>query len=388
MENEEKEKAACMALGNIFGFEPGAGLGLVEAAGSASAVFDLPKDGLHELLGPYNKYSGAIGGAAMEEAMEIIGSFGKGYGYIGCTDPHFPEILRDCPDCPLGLYYRSATDIGKVLNRPNDYISVVGTRDLSPYGEEWTRRIVGAMAGSGSAPTIVSGLAYGVDITAHRTALDKGIPTIGVMATGIDAVYPWHHWNDAERIASTPGCALITDFPPKTQPVKVNFLRRNRIIAGLSKATILVESRSKGGGMVTADLAFSYGREVYALPGRIDDLKSQGCNHLISVKVAEAISDENLLLESLGMGKGSRRKGFDNFMERIRETFEGRLGPESTGLVLRAVSEIRRARSISIEELSRVLDVGYRECSTACSMLESEGFISIDLLQRCTVVRI
>lgn len=387
MEKDFEEKTACCALGNIFGFEPRLGVELVSAVGSAAEVFALPKEDLYELLGPYSKHASGLGREALETAGEILGSLGKGRGFIGFTDPEFPEMLRDCPDCPLGLYYRSSSPIGKVLNRPNDYISVVGTRDLSPYGEEWTRRMVGAMGDSGAAPTIVSGLAFGVDIVAHRTAMDKKIPTIGVMATGIDAVYPWHHQNDAERIASTPGCALITDFPPKTDPVKVNFLRRNRIIAGLSRATILMESRKKGGGMVTADLAFSYGREVYALPGRVDDLKSQGCNRLISAKVAEAITDEELLLDSLGMGKGTRRKNFDNLMERVREAYEGRVSPDKVDTMLHMVAEIRRARSIGIEDLARVMGLEYRECSMFCSMLESEGFVSTDLLQRCSLVR-
>lgn len=387
MENDVfKERAACLALGNIFGFEPRTAIGLIDAAGSASSVFELDGDGLHGLLGPCSRYSGMIGHGPLEAAAETLASLDRGQGYIGCTEPGFPEILRDCPDCPVGLFYRSIDPIEKVLDISGKCISVVGTRDLSPYGEEWTRRLVGAMAGAG--PTIVSGLAYGVDITAHRTALDMGIPTIGVMATGIDAVYPWRHWNDAERIASTPGCALITDFPPKTQPVKANFLRRNRIIAGLSRATILVESKSRGGGMVTADLAFSYGREVYALPGRIDDLRSQGCNHLIAVKVAEAITDEVQLLDSLGMGRRTGMKKFDDFMERVRGACGSRTSPEFTELALRAVAEIRRARSISIEDLSAALDTGYRECSAVCSMLESDGFISIDLLQRCALRRI
>jgi len=387
MEKENEERAACLALGKIFGFEPRTGVELVEAVGSAREIFERSKAELMELLGPYNRHLEEITRDALDRAGEELVSLKKGYGFTGLTDPGFPEALKDCYDCPMGLYYRSSTPIVKVLNRPYNYISVVGTRDLSPYGEEWTRRIVGAMAASGCAPTIVSGLAYGVDITAHRTAMDNGIPTIAVMATGIDAVYPWHHHNDAERIAETPGCALLTDFPPKTDPVKINFLRRNRIIAGLSRATLLMESRTKGGGIVTADLAFSYGREVYALPGRIDDLKSQGCNRLICAKVAEPITGEEVLLDSLGMGKGNRGKAFDNLMERVRGTYEGKLGCERVELMMKAVSEIRRKRSASIEELARAMIMEYKDCSMICSMLESDGFISIDLLQRCSIAR-
>ena len=176
----------------------------------------------------------------------------------------------DCPDCPIGLYIRSNSDIEEIFDDA-PCISIVGTRDISPYGDEWCKRIVHSLAEAPIKPVIVSGLAYGVDICAHQAALDAGLRTIAVIPTGIDDLYPYYHRRIAERIASTPGCALISDFPLKTSPQAATFLRRNRIIAGLSAATILVESKQKGGGMITCSTAFSYGREAWVLPGRIGD---------------------------------------------------------------------------------------------------------------------
>ena len=124
---------------------------------------------------------------------------------------------------------------------------------------------------------IVSGLALGVDITAHAAALEGGLPTVGVSPVGIDDVYPRRHVPFVERMCATPGCALVTDYPPGTFPAAFSFIRRNRIIAGLAGSTVLIESRIKGGGMITARLAAGYGRDVFAVPGRIDDIRSQGC---------------------------------------------------------------------------------------------------------------
>ena len=180
-------------------------------------------------------------------------------------------------------------------------VAVVGTRDISPYGREWCERIVHALARTSPKPLIVSGLAIGTDICAHKAALEASLPTIAVMATGTDTIYPYRHRQIAEKMSGTQGCALVTDYPPGTAPLPVNFLRRNRIIAGLSHATILVESKIKGGGMMTCRLAFSYDRDVYALPGRADDLRSQGCNHLIRARMAEPLTSEEDIIDSLGL---------------------------------------------------------------------------------------
>ena len=244
--------------------------------------------------------------------------------------------------------------------------------------------MVQGLGTSPESPTVISGLALGTDICAHRQAVASGLPTIAVMATGPDAVYPYRHREFAEQLVCTEGCALITDYPPGTAPLAIHFLRRNRIIAGLSEATVLIESRIKGGGMMTARLAFSYNRDVYALPGRVDDPRSQGCNHLIKEKVAEPVDSVEGLLNGLGIiaGKGGARI---SDMDLISETFGPSADKETLSELKIMVETIRKNRGMNLDDLSVRTGLGYSRTMTLAGMLEMKGIISMDLLQRCTV---
>lgn len=383
MRNLSHEKICICALNRIFGFEPATAHSLVDHLGSASAVFALSKNDLHEILGPHSKYYHLISEAELERSRdELAGLNPDEYDFITMDSPDYPTLLKECPDAPLGLYIRSRTASDDIFSG-RDLISVVGTRDISLYGREWCAKLVSAIADAGAKPLIVSGLALGVDITAHLCALDCGVPTVGVMATGIDDVYPYRHSGYARRIAETPGCALITDYPRGTAPVAVNFLRRNRIIAGMSKATILVESKTKGGGMMTANLAFSYNREVFALPGRIDDVRSGGCNHLIRAKVAEPIEDCISLIRSLGMDTDAPRARRIPLKERVREFYSGKMPAGRISLIVEVAKQIDTHRGITPDELSVRTGFQYTDIAALACLLESDGFISMDLLQRC-----
>lgn len=208
------------------------------------------------------------------------------------TPEQYPDRLRRCPDAPLLLYMKSCSKAAKVLNVP--MTAVVGTRDPSTYGLATTDIIIRTLNGKG-AGCIVSGLAVGIDIRAHRSALNLGMPTVAVLPTGIDQIYPFMHRAYADTITRTPGCALVTSFPPGTEPLAVNMLLRNHIIAGLSERTIVVESKTRGGALVTARLARDYGRQVLAVPGRIEDVRSQGCNTLIQEGTAQILPDTESL---------------------------------------------------------------------------------------------
>ena len=187
----------------------------------------------------------------------------RGFRFIGILDEDYPAPLKECPEPPLGLYLNGPSSPTEIFAlRP--LVAFVGTRDLSPYGKVWCRKLVLALADAAVQPTIVSGLALGVDGVAHRTALECGLPTIGVMATGLDSIYPWQHEQLARSLAETPGCSLLTDYPLGTQPMALNFVRRNRIIAGLVSAVVVVESKSKGGSLMTAKYAVEYNREVWS----------------------------------------------------------------------------------------------------------------------------
>ncbi|MES3019423.1 MAG: DNA-processing protein DprA [Bacteroidota bacterium] len=197
------------------------------------------------------------------------------------TDINYPKRLKNCFDAPVMLYFKGNADLnaGKV-------ISIVGTRKATEYGKDICRELVAGLAVH--SPLIVSGLAYGIDFLAHKEALRNSISTIGIMAHGLDRIYPPQHRSIAEKMIADGG--LLTEFMSGTVPDRENFPKRNRIIAGLADVTIVVEANIRGGALITAELANSYNRDVFAYPGRISDEFSSGCNHLIKTNRANLIT--------------------------------------------------------------------------------------------------
>ena len=381
MTDSSTERAAWCALNTIFGFEPRAGLALIHAAGSAAAVFS-PQ--VRALSGPARLLS-RLSQQALDEAARELDRLGRlGYRFLSLADETYPALLRECEDPPLGLYVRSDTPPEALFPPGRTFVAVVGTRDISPYGNEWCRKIVTTLAGMDEKPVIVSGLALGTDGVAHRTALECGLSTVGVMATGIDAVYPPRHEALADRIAAAPGSALVTDYPPGTAPLAAHFLRRNRIIAGLCQAVILTESKIRGGGMTTARLAASYNRDVLALPGRADDLRSAGCNRLIREKIAEPLTELGGLAAQLGLSQG-RRPAKRDLPAEVRALYARTLPPEETERLVRIVRLIRDRRGISQEELCRDSGLTWPETAAGVGQLAADGIIDTDLLGNCFI---
>jgi DNA processing protein len=221
-----------------------------------------------------------------EKEIEFLDKYGIAPLYY--TDSDYPERLKQCEDSPILLYYKGSVPLSypKVL-------AVVGTRSASDYGRWLCEELVRDLAQRGHSVLVVSGLAHGIDAAAHRNALRNGFPTVGVLAHGLDMIYPSANRGLAKEMLENG--ALVTDFITGTQPERNNFLRRNRIIAGLADATLVVESAIKGGALVTADIASSYSRDVLACPGRAGDKYSQGCNALIkSNKAALVESAEDI----------------------------------------------------------------------------------------------
>lgn len=201
---------------------------------------------------------------------------------VSYFDPEYPAHLRNCGDAPLLLFFKGQMNLGE---RP--IISIVGTRKMTSYGAGFMKRLFSEMVQYD--PIVISGLAYGVDILAHRLALHYDLKTVGVLAHGLDRIYPRAHYKTALKMVEDG--ALLTEFWTGTSPEKENFVKRNRIIAGMSEATLVVESSEKGGSLITADLASSYHREVFAVPGRSSDPYSVGCNHLIKTHRASLLTD-------------------------------------------------------------------------------------------------
>jgi DNA processing protein len=197
-------------------------------------------------------------------------------------DEDYPSRLKNCSDSPIILYYK-----GNVRLNERRIISVVGTRSATNYGKELCEELIKNFAAKNYPLLVVSGLAYGIDICAHKACLKYDVPTAGVFAHGLDTVYPSLHQPVAAKMLEKGG--LISDFTSGTKIDRQNFLRRNRIIAGLADATVIVESAEKGGALVTADIANSYNRDVFAFPGRSTDPYSKGCNKLIKLNEAVLI---------------------------------------------------------------------------------------------------
>jgi DNA processing protein len=269
-------------------------------------------------------------------------------------------------------------------------IGIVGTRDLSPYGREWCRKLVDALSTAATPPCIVSGLAYGADGVAHQSALDKGLCTVGVMATGIESVYPWQHEKLAAEMVARPGCGLITDYPMETSPTASNFLRRNRIIAGLCSAVLVVESKSRGGSLMTARYAVEYDRDVYALPGRVDDVRSAGCNSLIASNMARIITSPEELVGQLGLGARVRGAGGSwssgHTEASFRQFLERTFGSAADGAAVITVGlAIRAHRGATADELSALTALPASAVQESIGLLEIHGIITTDLLRRCAL---
>ena len=208
-------------------------------------------------------------------------------------DDDYPQRLRECIDAPIVLYYRGNADLNQ-----SKVVSIVGTRQCTQYGHDLIRRFVSGLRDRCPEVLIVSGLAYGVDISAHRQALAQGYPTVGVLAHGLDQIYPYRHRDTAAEMLNHGG--LLTEFMSQTNADKPNFVRRNRIVAGLADATLVVESKAKGGGLITAEIAQSYDRSVFAFPGAVGMPCSEGCNNLIRKNVAALIANADDFVKAMG----------------------------------------------------------------------------------------
>jgi DNA processing protein len=206
-------------------------------------------------------------------------------------DKNYPNRFKDCIDAPPLLYFRGNADLNT-----SKIISIVGTRNATSYGKKITEILLHDISEIYSEALIISGLAYGIDICSHKAALKNKLPTVGVLAHGLDRIYPAIHRNTAIEMLNNGG--LLTDFISETVPDRQNFVKRNRIIAGISDCTIVVESAEKGGALITANIADSYNKDVFAVPGKVTDSHSAGCNTLIKEKKAALITcAEDLLRE-------------------------------------------------------------------------------------------
>ena len=243
-------------------------------------------------------------GEALRRAEKEL-AFAEKYHLKICfyEDADYPSRLKACADAPLLFYMKGDVDLeaGKIL-------SVVGTRKMTSYGRCQTEDLIASLAGVFPDLLIVSGLAYGVDVCAHRKALACGLPTLAVVAHGLDSVYPSQHRAVAREMISSGG-GMLSEFPSGTEPYRSNFVQRNRIVAGLCDACLVIESPEKGGSLITARMARDYDREVFALPGRPVDANSRGCNLIIKQQVATLVESAEDIVREMNWDLPSAKAG-------------------------------------------------------------------------------
>jgi DNA processing protein len=316
-----------MALTRLTNFNYQQALELYKVVGSAQLLFehrneigDIIKDASPRLVEALKDWNEPMRRAE----AEICFMEEHRIRALTLTSDDYPQRLTECPDAPIVIYYTGNADLNQTR-----IISIVGTRRMTTYGEDLIRRFVRDLRQYCPEVLIVSGLAYGVDICAHRQALENGYPTVGVLAHGLDQIYPYRHRDTAAQMLNHGG--LLTEFMTQTNADKPNFVRRNRIVAGMADSVILVESGAKGGGLITAEIAQSYARAVFAFPGNVGQPYSEGCNNLIRDNGAGLISNAEDFVKAMGWLDETRRQ--QAFADGIERNLFPDLSPEEQQVV-------------------------------------------------------
>ena len=333
---------------------------LIKKAGSARAVFQMSRSSLERIHGFGPQMSGSLFSPTLLEqaAGEMEYLRRHQITALFLEDEEYPRRLKECPDAPILLYVRGQ----KHLNAKK-VLSVVGTRRASSYGKDLCRNMVLELAAGLEDLVIVSGLAYGIDVIAHRAALDAGIPTLAVLGHGFGTIYPHAHRETAKRILAQG--AQLTRYHSGMGPERNKFLRRNRIIAGLADATLVVESATEGGALITAGLAFSYDRSVLAVPGRVSDARSKGCNRLIKTQIAALVESAGDVIRELNWGDENKLR-----------VLTGVEKPELNPLEKKIMELISQHRSLRPEELSEYTGIPIHEILASLTSLEIKSCIS------------
>ena len=303
-----------------------------------------------------------IGEALRYAENELRTAESMGVRPLVMGDDDYPSRLLECADAPLVLYYQGSASLNQ-----KRVVSIVGTRRCTPYGQDLVRRFMSELRCLCPQVLVVSGLAYGIDICAHREALAQGYDTVGVVAHGLDDLYPPSHRLTADQMLKQGG--LLTEFPTCTRPDRLNFVRRNRIVAGLSDATLLVESAIRGGGLITTRIANDYGRDVFAFPGAVGAPYSEGCNDLIRRQGAGLITSAKHFVEAMGWQNDAQ------LSEAQAQGIERQLFPELTADEQRVVAVLQRKNDLQINILSVQSGIAVGPLTALLFSLEMKGVV-------------
>ena len=354
-----------MALTRLTNFNYQQALELYKVVGSAQLLFehrneigDIIKDASPRLMEALKDWNEPMRRAEAEirfmEEHRIRA--------LTLTSDDYPQRLTECPDAPIVIYYTGNADLNQAR-----IISIVGTRRMTTYGEDLIRRFIRDLRQYCPEVLIVSGLAYGVDICAHKQALENGYPTVGVLAHGLDQIYPYRHREVAAKMINRGG--LLTEFMTQTNADKPNFVRRNRIVAGMADATILIESGAKGGGLITADIAQSYARAVFAFPGNVGQPYSEGCNNLIRDNGAGLISNAEDFVKAMGWLDETR------LQQAIADGIERNLFPDLSPEEQQIVSLLQQTNGLQLNIITVKTGIPIGRLTALLFQLEMKGVV-------------
>ena len=357
----EDELTALLTLNRIDGLGCIGAKYLYEQLGSAQEIFR-KREHLKEIIpGIDTQTMDALCGSGYDsfirEELEFIEKHG-----IRCVTPadsDYPARLLDCKDAPLVLF-----SLGNVNYNATRTVALVGTRKATDYGRRMCRTFIKELHQLCPDVTIISGLAFGIDIESHKAAMEQGLPTLAILAHGLDMIYPASHRSIAKEMLGNGG--LVTEFMSHTTPLGYNFVRRNRIIAGLSDAVVVVESAAKSGSLITAEIAESYGRECFAFPGSVGDPYSVGCNELIRDNRAALLTSALDFVNAMNWNDNKRKNS----------SIQKELFPEMTPQEESVYGRIKlKAQGVLIGTLMTELNIPYPSLSSILFSLEMKGLI-------------
>ena len=350
-----------MALTRMMGFNAAIALQLYKALGGGKEVFehrndigDVIPDSTPKLRQAMRNWDDALKRADVE--ADFLQA--KRIRALTINDAEYPQRLRECPDAPVILYYKGTADLNQ-----QRIIDIVGTRHCTTYGQDLVRRFISDLRRYFPHVLIVSGLAYGIDVAAHSNALDNGYETVGVLAHGLDQIYPYAHRDIAARMLQQGG--LLTEYMSQTEAMPNNFRQRNRIVAGISDATILIESAIKGGGLITCRIAQEYGREVMTFPGAVGMKASEGCNHLIRNNTAALITSAEDFIQTMQWPVADKKKA----------VVERQLFPDLTSEEQLIVALLQQTNDLQMNIISVKTNIPIGQLTALLFSLEMKGVV-------------
>jgi len=331
---------------------------LAEEFGTAEAIFKAKKSTLEKIEGIGEVRAGSIkkfdAFTEQEEEIKFIEKYKIKPLFLTADD--YPKRLLHCYDPPTLLFYRGNANLNT-----SKIISIIGTRSNSDYGKMMTEKILASLAPH--QPLVVSGLAYGIDAIAHKQSLKQQLPTVAVLAHGLDKIYPSQHTALAKEMIAEGG-GILTEFRKDTKPDRHNFPERNRIVAGMCDATIVVETGIKGGSMITANLAYSYNRDVFAVPGKTTDSKSEGCNYLIQSNKAVLIRSGEDIIEQMNWEEKQKK-----------QTIQKQLFVDLTADEKIIAQLLQAKEQMHIDEINLQSNINSSSVSAALLMMEMNGLV-------------